>query len=526
MTAELPTLLGRLDDAAGAALRLGLDLSGASTVRDRIAERAALPVDLYTLALVGGTGVGKSSLLNALAGTTVSAAGVRRPTTSAPVAWMPQDRVAEAQPLLAWLGGVDVRTAPTGTGGGRLVLDLPDLDSIEPSHAARVDALLPRVDAVLWVTDPEKYQDAVFHDAYLRRWLVRLGRQAIVLNKIDRIGTADREALRADLARQLAHEGVTAVPVLLASATSDLHELDAWLTEGEDAKRLVTQRLVASGTAELAALAAAAGVDGASQPAPLISSDRRDAAVEAAAREIVAVLDLRGVERQAVAGTRLAARPRGGGPLGIARTVVERGSGLSERRGDPESYLRRWRERGSMNGAAAVLRDLILSTVRDVPPAARPSLARIGATAELAERLSAATDRAVGGATTLERAPISRVWPLFGLAQTIATAAVLLGAAWLVALWLSGGTPAPGALEVPILGPVSIPVVLLAGGVLAWFVLGRLLGSHAGWLGRRWAGHLTSRVRAEVRDVAAGALAPLAEFEGARSDLWRATHDG
>ena len=52
-----------------------------------------------------------------------------------------------------------------------LVLDLPDLDSIEPSHAERVDQLLPRVDAVLWVTDPEKYQDAVLHDAYLHLWM-------------------------------------------------------------------------------------------------------------------------------------------------------------------------------------------------------------------------------------------------------------------------------------------------------------------------------------------------------------------
>ena len=68
---------------------------------------------------------------------------------------------------------------------------------------ARVDQLLPRVDAVLWVTDLEKYQDAVLHDTYLHRWVGRLARQAIVINKIDRVGATDRERLRADLAGQL-----------------------------------------------------------------------------------------------------------------------------------------------------------------------------------------------------------------------------------------------------------------------------------------------------------------------------------
>ena len=43
--------------------------------------------DAYVLALVGGTGVGKSSIVNALAGETVTPAGVRRPTTSRAVAW-------------------------------------------------------------------------------------------------------------------------------------------------------------------------------------------------------------------------------------------------------------------------------------------------------------------------------------------------------------------------------------------------------------------------------------------------------
>ena len=39
-----------------------------------------------------------------------------------------------------------------------------------------MDAVLPRVDAVAWITDTEKYHDAVLNDAYLRRWLPELRR--------------------------------------------------------------------------------------------------------------------------------------------------------------------------------------------------------------------------------------------------------------------------------------------------------------------------------------------------------------
>ena len=41
------------------------------------------------VALVGGTGSGKSSLLNALAGEEVAPTGVVRPTTERPLAWIP-----------------------------------------------------------------------------------------------------------------------------------------------------------------------------------------------------------------------------------------------------------------------------------------------------------------------------------------------------------------------------------------------------------------------------------------------------
>ena len=56
------------------------------------------------------------------------------------------------------------------------------------------------------------------------------------------------------------------------------------------------------------------------------------------------------------------------------------------------------------------------------------------------------------------------------------------------------------------------------------YVLARLLGVHAGWLGRRWARRLSADVRAGVRDeVSAHAFAPIARIEAARDRLAQAS---
>jgi len=188
--------LRTLDRAIDAAAALGIGTGRAEAVRADASARLGFPSDACVVALVGGTGVGKSTLLNALAGREVSAASVRRPTTARPVAWLPGTRRVELQPLLEWLGvgPGDVREAAGVARGDLAILDLPDLDSTTAEHRRRVEAVLPRVDAVVWVTDPEKYADAVLHDDFLATWLPRLDRQALVVNKRDRLTPAEAEA--------------------------------------------------------------------------------------------------------------------------------------------------------------------------------------------------------------------------------------------------------------------------------------------------------------------------------------------
>jgi GTP-binding protein EngB required for normal cell division len=518
---DLERCRSSLERAIAAAGGLGLDVRAAGEVRSRVAERSGFPTDLYVLALAGGTGVGKSSLLNALAGEPISAAGPVRPTTSQPSAWVPASRLADAAPLLEWLGGAAVRTHGATTLDGLVVLDLPDLDSIARAHRDRVDAVLPRIDAVLWVADPEKYQDAILHDGYLRTWVRRLERQAVVINKVDRVSPSDAERLRRDLAARLGREGLPELPILLTSASEgSIAELSAWLTTGVESKRVIRARLATASRAAVEDLAGQAGVETNGAWRPLIPEHESRSAMESMSGRILAIVDLPGLRRQAVEATRLAARPRGGGPLGIVRTVLERGSGLSERRADPQGYLRRWRDRGSLLGASEPLRGLVAAAIPQVPPAIRPTLAGLADTGALTAGLGEAVDRAVVSGAASFSPPGSRLWPLLGVAQLMATAALVVGVIWLIALAAGVGLAETPLLEVPMLGALPLPVALVAGGLLGWFLLGRVLLAHAGWLGRRWAARLQERITSEVADsVRATALGPLQRLDSRRHDL-------
>jgi len=520
MAADLDGCRVALERASEAAAALGLDVSAAQDVRTRISERSGFPTDLYVLALAGGTGVGKSSLLNALAGEPISAVGVVRPTTSEPTAWVPASRLRDAAPLLEWLGGASVRAHDATALDGVVVMDLPDLDSIAREHRARVDSVLPRIDAVLWVADPEKYQDAVLHDGYLRTWVRRLERQAVVLNKVDRVSVEDAERLRRDLAARLRREALPELRILLTSAAQGrIGELSEWLAAGVESKRVVRARLAAASRATVEDLADQAGVDPGGPWRPLVPEQASGAAIEAMNERILGIVDLAGLRRQAVEATRLAARPRGGGPLGILRTVLERGSGVSERRADPQGYLRRWRDRGSLLGSTEPLRALLGTVIGQVPPPIRPAFAALADTGALTTGLGEAVDRAVVSDVAGFRPPGSRIWPVLGVAQLVATAAFILGVIWLIALAAGVGQAETPFVESPF-GQLPLPVVLVGGGLLGWFVLGRLLLIHAGWLGRRWAARLEARLSSEVEaSVRGAALGPLERLDERRRDL-------
>jgi len=513
--------LADLRDGIAAARTLGLDVTTAEAVSAEASERLGIAPDAYVVALVGGTGVGKSAILNAVGGEVVSPAGARRPTTGEPIAWVAAGALEEVRPLLSRLGIDRPQTHARGDLRNVVIVDLPDVDSLEAGHRATVEALLPKIDVVAWVVDPEKYADAVLHDDFLRQWLARLDRQVVILNKIDRLDANAQARVRADLRRVVRLVTAKDIPIIATEAAlgeAGIAELRAWLADAAAAKAIVAARLGAAARAALAELAAEAGVG--SDATPFIAEADQRRAIHEAIDEVLRVVDLPGVERQAVAATRARARRRGTGPIGTLTSAVYRFSGRQRASAEPGGYLRAWRSRGGLVRATEIVRRAIADALPAVPPALRARYAAAGEGADLEARLGTALDRAVLRHAEIE-APTSRFWPVIGLLQTANTLLLVFALAWVV-LWAIA-KPTVASYDLPLLGPVPAPMVLLFLALASGYVLARLLGLHAGWVGRRWAQRLSTEIRAAVREiVAADAFAPLERLEAARSELGRA----
>jgi hypothetical protein len=68
---------------------------------------------------------------------------------------------------------------------------------------------------------------------------------------------------------------------------------------------------------------------------------------------------------------------------------------------------------------------------------------------------------------------------------------------------------------------VPAPFAWLVGFVAVGYILARLLGAHAGWVGRRWARGVRASIgRAVTAQLEAEALAPIDAFEAARQRAW------
>ncbi|MFT3943303.1 MAG: 50S ribosome-binding GTPase [Ancrocorticia sp.] len=188
-----------------------------------VKERLNAGLGLTVAALAGGTGSGKSSLFNALSGLGFSEVGDRRPTTHEPVACLWN---AEAGTLLDMIGVPSKRridfesilTAGTSDLDSLVLLDLPDHDSVDLTHSAQVARILPRVDMLIWVLDPQKYADHLIHDSYLAAMRERRDHMIVVLNQIDLVPAAGVPLLIEDVKRLLEADGLAGVPVYATSA--------------------------------------------------------------------------------------------------------------------------------------------------------------------------------------------------------------------------------------------------------------------------------------------------------------------
>lgn len=533
-------------DAGGDELDRRQTMAGAEIVA-KVQARTALRGGHTVVALAGATGSGKSSLFNTIVGAEVSTVGAKRPTTSKPTAavWGAES----ATELLDWLTvGRRHRVEPPssetsddrpGSLEGLVLLDLPDFDSRILEHRREADMILALVDVFVWVTDPQKYADALLHDDYLAALSTHDAVTVVVLNQSDRLTPDGVRQVTQDLVRLGERDGIKGLQVIATSARTgagvdDLRLRLATAVAGQEAAR---QRLAADITAVAGRLRA-----GVADTEPVLGDPAEAELVDALSRAAGIPIVVNAVERD----YRQEAWARTGWPFTRWARAL---------RPDPLKRLRLGKgEKDSRDAGTQLLPGVSAAEVRSAlgrsslpppTPAARSAVEL--ATRRVGERAGqglpipwaeAAADAATPPgpelADTLDQAIINTPlrardplwWTVFGYAQWLFAAATVVGLVWLLVLGVVGWLRLP-EIETPRLGPLPYPFLLLAGGLLFGVLLAAVARALARVGARRRAELIQRRLRESVSRVASEHIvAPVREVlrrhAAAREQLDRA----
>lgn len=160
------------------------------------------------VALFGGTGVGKSSLLNRLAGEAIARTGIERPTSLEVTAYLHETIALGQLPEVLPIERLRIARHRDSRRADLMWLDMPDIDSTAVDNRSLAMAWLPHIDLLVYVVSPERYRD----DAGWRVLLERRHRHGwlFVMNHWDQ----GSEAQLGDLARILGEAGFSEPLVL------------------------------------------------------------------------------------------------------------------------------------------------------------------------------------------------------------------------------------------------------------------------------------------------------------------------
>jgi GTPase SAR1 family protein len=151
------------------------------------------------VAFMGGTGVGKSSLLNRLAGKTIAKAGIERPTSREVTLFHHNSISINNLPEKLPIEKIKIAQHDDESKKNIVWIDMPDFDSTEQSNKVLVFEWLPHIDVLIYVVSPERYRDEkawrlLLSEGNRHAWL-------FVLNQWDRGQQAQFEDFKQQLGK-------------------------------------------------------------------------------------------------------------------------------------------------------------------------------------------------------------------------------------------------------------------------------------------------------------------------------------
>jgi GTPase SAR1 family protein len=189
------------------------------------------------VAFIGGTGVGKSSLLNRLAGKAIARTGVERPTSREVTLFHHYTVALQHLPEQLPVDKIKIAQHEDEAKKNIIWIDMPDIDSIEQRNKQMVLQWLPHIDVLIYVVSPERYKD----EKAWRLLLAEGNRHAwlFVLNQWDR----GRREQYDDFKRQLRIAGFVE-PVLFKTACAEDRQGDEFAELEATIGSLATEHVV------------------------------------------------------------------------------------------------------------------------------------------------------------------------------------------------------------------------------------------------------------------------------------------